>query len=305
MIKIKKLSKVETEEIVNKIVLKLEDNRKKIENSSIFNKEYKDIIDEIFLNCKEIVGGDIETILTLYENLRSRYPNYLIEINDIESNASQKKFNTYISKIFNYDSIKYRKFLFDLIEKIDVEICPYCNRNYVTVINTRTRKKRPQLDHFFPKSLFPLLSVSIANLIPSCSYCNQLKSDRFFPLSDNIYPYNEGIEDISYFNYKYGKSLKEINVVLNKGINKKMDKNAEYLAIEELYKTHKNIVKDIIDKSKIYNKMYIEELNKIKNFRKITNEEIKNFLGYTKREKIKDISLAKFKNDIINNVIKM
>ncbi|MFG6318797.1 MAG: hypothetical protein K1W33_02895, partial [Clostridia bacterium] len=244
--------KVETEEIVNKIVLKLEDNRKKIENSSIFNKEYKDIIDEIFLNCKEIVGGDIETILTLYENLISRYPNYLIEINDIESNASQKKFNTYISKIFNYDSIKYRKFLFDLIEKIDVEICPYCNRNYVTVINTRTRKKRPQLDHFFPKSLFPLLSVSIANLIPSCSYCNQLKSDRFFPLSDNIYPYNEGIEDISYFNYKYGKSLKEINVVLNKGINKKMDKNAEYLAIEELYKTHKNIVKDIIDKSKIY-----------------------------------------------------
>ncbi|QDV21268.1 hypothetical protein Pan153_59560 [Gimesia panareensis] len=45
-------------------------------------------------------------------------------------------------------------------------VCPYCD-NKMTDANRR-------MDHFFPDSKFPALSVSLTNLIPACETCNGL-----------------------------------------------------------------------------------------------------------------------------------
>jgi len=45
-------------------------------------------------------------------------------------------------------------------------VCPYCD-NKLTEANRR-------MDHFFPDSMFPALSVSLTNLIPVCETCNGL-----------------------------------------------------------------------------------------------------------------------------------
>ena len=67
------------------------------------------------------------------------------------------------------------------IERVGVEVCPYCGRNYVfsvkhpTKSNPNTRIK-PQIDHFLPKSEYPYLALNYYNLIPSCSTCNERPS---------------------------------------------------------------------------------------------------------------------------------
>ncbi len=43
-------------------------------------------------------------------------------------------------------------------------VCPYCDNEL--------SKANRQMDHFFPDSKFPALSVSLTNLIPACETCN-------------------------------------------------------------------------------------------------------------------------------------
>ncbi len=48
------------------------------------------------------------------------------------------------------------------------DICPYC-----------LERSTETLDHYLPKSSFPLLSITPVNLIPSCDTCNRKKLDDF------------------------------------------------------------------------------------------------------------------------------
>ena len=63
-------------------------------------------------------------------------------------------------------------------------ICPYCLKREVR-----------NLDHFLPKTKYPSLSISDANLIPSCSDCNhdKLNSTKLY-----INYYFEEIDDVSF-----------------------------------------------------------------------------------------------------------
>lgn len=62
---------------------------------------------------------------------------------------------------------------------LKIKACPYCNRSYISVIDSKA-KWRPQLDHFYPKERYPLLRLSIYNLIPSCGQCNFIKRSNVF-----------------------------------------------------------------------------------------------------------------------------
>ena len=86
----------------------------------------------------------------------------------------------------------------ELCHKLKVSICPYCNRQYIfttsKVLEDGTEKwvARPQLDHFYPKSIYPFLSCSFYNLIPSCPTCNMGKNDND---TETLYPYLEGFRN--------------------------------------------------------------------------------------------------------------
>ena len=73
--------------------------------------------------------------------------------------------------------------------------CTYCNRQYVITVNGKNDKERiarPQLDHWFSKELYPLLSLNIYNLIPCCSICNSsIKRNTIFSLDTHIHPYRD------------------------------------------------------------------------------------------------------------------
>jgi hypothetical protein len=64
--------------------------------------------------------------------------------------------------------------------------CPYC-----------TLRPASTLDHYLPKSLYPLYSVTPINLIPACKDCNTGKLTEFPTCSEDetLHPYYDNVED--------------------------------------------------------------------------------------------------------------
>ena len=125
-----------------------------------------------------------------------------------------------------------------------------------------------QLDHFFNKSQYPCLSVCVYNLIPSCSVCNQRKSNK----KENIfYPYTESFNDSAKFRYLginndddksqdfFHTSRIKLDIVAIKN-EEKVKKHIEVFNLQSLYNEHKDIVSELLIKREIYPDSYIDEL---------------------------------------------
>ena len=96
-------------------------------------------------------------------------------------------------RIFNSSS---KSEAYWLSKQIDSNTCVYCNRQYAFTIEKGTgrnkdeRLARPAFDHWFDKGSNPLMSLSLCNLIPSCTICNSsVKGSSKFDLSTHTHPY--------------------------------------------------------------------------------------------------------------------
>ena len=100
-------------------------------------------------------------LTNLIQNIYKKFP---------KSHYPKESINRIFYRIFvdyGYDKIDKLKF----IQKIALGSCPYCNRNYIFSINKKSSVKA-EIDHFYPKSIYPYLAISYFNLIPSCPTCN-------------------------------------------------------------------------------------------------------------------------------------
>jgi hypothetical protein len=179
---------------------------------------------------------------------------------------SKEVLNNIFYRIFvdyGYNKIDKLKF----IKNMDLGSCPYCNRNYVFSVNKKGSVK-PEIDHFYPKSIYPYLAVSYFNLIPSCPTCNGFgakeSKDTFYvypitnpyELKENDFKFSISPESIDFFNVeneKYNFDSFEIGIYGNKA-------NLEVFKLEELYKQHKDVVLELLIKKAYYPKSYIDEL---------------------------------------------
>ena len=135
--------------------------------------------------------------------LRQKKEYCLLQNNEFISHANDQNYNLFqesiensefetfkqkMVKLYN-DKFSNRKYkvreYYDKIKLISPNnICPYCLKREVR-----------NLDHFLPKTKYPSLSISDANLIPSCSDCNhdKLNSTKLY-----INYYFEEIDDVPY-----------------------------------------------------------------------------------------------------------
>jgi len=172
-------------------------------------------------------------------------------------------------------SVSSKKF----IEKVNLKVCPYCNRNYI--FNFKKNKKNEataQLDHFFDKSTYPYFALSMYNLVPSCSICNQRKSKKDVLVEPIYNPYKDNIHNHISFKSNEILSLEELKEkdldffseeriaisIEEKTINTKTKEHLTTFNIEGLYNNHKDIVCELYQKRVIYSDSYIDEL--LKNF---------------------------------------
>lgn len=179
--------------------------------------------------------------------------------------------------LLNYDD--FRKLGLDdkwgpyqLLEKLKISVCPYCNREYtITVQKNRKKLTRPDLDHFLPKAKFKILQVSFYNLIPSCHVCNQgLKGSKRIYYSKHLNPYEDNPEhSLMRFTYRpthmtgaQGISNSfEIEIHSNPKnpmSKKKVDGNKELFQLETIYNEHKDIVQDLIWKKDNWDNSHFE-----------------------------------------------
>ena len=244
-------------------------------------------------NLKKLIQFKPNELASLIENVYKKFP---------KSHYKKESLNRIFYRIFvdyGYDNLDKLKF----IQNINLGSCPYCNRNYIFNINKKGSIK-PEIDHFYPKSIYPYLAVSYFNLIPSCPTCNGFGAkegkDTFYTypisnpyeLNENDFKFSISPESIDFFNVeskKYDFNSFEIELNGNKA-------NLEIFKLEELYKQHKDIVLELLIKKAYYPKSYIEELKKFG----FTEDEIYRYLlcNYKKNEDLHKRPLSKLIKDI-------
>lgn len=193
-----------------------------------------------------------------------------------------------IEKFFSYDYFEKAEgkwTIYELCSKLNINVCPYCNRQYIfTVGSAKEKRTRPEIDHFFPKALYPYLACSLYNFIPSCHICNHSKSDD----GENIiYPYDEDFGKDFPFRVKFDKdsgesdnliNIKNAHVFFGKNncrglkstINEcqtcmlpKVKASLKTFHLKDIYNEHKIDLKDLFTRYRNYSKPKIDEITKL------------------------------------------
>lgn len=181
-----------------------------------------------------------------------------------------------------------------LLSLMGIEICPYCQRNYISNYTEKNDKKCEEednkeveenkveenndekttatLDHFYPKADYPFLALSLYNFVPSCQVCNSIfKGDA--DTCDSIYPYEEGFDELG---VKFKTSKEVIYEILgeknfdfsveidcknieDKEKKDKVENSIDNLGLDRVYKkSHNQYIQDLLYTVEKYPENYLE-----------------------------------------------
>lgn len=236
------------------------DSRRLAQNYSpaLHDYLYKDTGEPDVENVKELLLADrreMELLIRRFTPVHSAYSDDLLD------------------KIFQYKNFANRKVVREILREMEIPVCTYCNRLYITVL--KQGKVRAQMDHFFPKTRYPYLALCLYNLIPSCGVCNQAKSEldtKSFPL---LYPYEEEFGEKATFALdlkgkkdfvqKMQGASREIQVRINNlepfsDFGQKVSRQDTKLHLTDLYNEHGAYIADILRNYYINTEARVAEL---------------------------------------------
>lgn len=226
---------------------------------SILMNNHKMIYDVLY----DTLTGDLNVaeVKKLLLADRQALKEYIGIFGDYSSN--KKLSDELLDNIFRYDRYSNRIAAVEILKKMKVTVCPYCNRQYIFTLSNG--QARPQFDHYYPKSRYPYLALSLYNMIPSCSICNMAKSSLDTLKEPILYPFVEEMGSEAKFEIKrkrngnFARMLQGISSEFVIDLNTTNAKNEvvilnqmEKLHLDDLYNEHKEYVMDII-KSKYVN----------------------------------------------------
>ncbi len=246
-------------------------------------KSVKNMVRTEVLNKKErtYVENNLETIIKAkrldFQKIIAETKSFNKKKLSLAFIGSQKKkkftsgsFNGY-NKFSNKYTLPYSAY--SLAEKINLNVCPYCNRNYTyTIKSSNSKSVRPEFDHFICKKSHPIFALSFYNLIPSCSICNSsLKGQSKFSYKTHVHPYFDSFNDLKKFNVNNNllsiiTEEDEFDIVFEdiEGttfIEKEIANNhIKDFALKTQYSKHKDKVLELIDISRAYNDASFQNL---------------------------------------------
>ncbi len=256
-----------------------------------FNKSGKKVRTFFIDNMERIVlskPDDFDSIITEFTNKFNEQ--------GAESFASFKK---YMKN--QYDMMR-NEHGYWLLKKLDLKVCPYCNRQYTFTIEDR--KVSPELDHFYPKSKYPYFAISFYNIVPACSVCNHTKLEE----SIDLHPYFEGFDNNCKFRLRTKEGKEDsLDWALENEIEiafSNTNRNIDAFALKELYNEHTDYVEEIIDEVQAYNKQYYNSL--IDSYRGLGKQEadIERFIwgNYLENAEHENRTLSKLTKDILEQL---
>lgn len=272
--------------------------------SEPFKQELRELKNSLYL----ILVGDILQIRlfikTLHQNKSLLIHRHCEKNHPKSANYKkfQKRFEDLYVKELSGNSLK--KSFFEMFE--DINVCPYCNRNFINPIYKKTKVgcdneiQSPDIEHFFPKSMYPFLSLSISNLLPSCSFCNKIKSN-VDTYEDCRSPYE--IDNKQDFIFAFPQDLQNINkrkITLNTKF-----KNSEILHLENFYsEVHSQYINEVYFDVFSHPKQYLDELSII--LRKDESEQKKwykkFFRNYADEADFNKYPLSKLTKDLYDHL---
>lgn len=221
--------------------------------------------------------------------------------------------NNHIKNIIDYSFLD-SDIRHELLNKLAIEVCPYCNRQYITrYLKGKKLRSTADLDHFYPKSIYQLFTLSLFNFVPSCQICNS--RFKLAKSSEILYPYENGFDEDAYFKVKLNSkstldsitgqnTFFDLEVSVNPtAVNiRKIENSIEMFNLNEVYESHKDFVRELMYKNFVYSNTYKEQLNKLFSNMKLNPSEINLFL-YGSRLDAKELNtrpLSKLAFDVIN-----
>lgn len=271
---------------------------------------------------KTLVNKRPSDIRTYISDMEQNYPVLAADRNAKEHDAHATVSTLYqcIEKVFSnygYDSSLFPKD--GIQDDLGLIACPYCNRNFIKYIKVTNRRRieepsvKGQLDHFFPRSLYPYLAICKYNLVPCCPTCNGSsgKHDKDTRRLGVVSPYELNNADGLRFkmDVKGGDILnlehcaQGISISVDTSLNPQMDHNDEIFHLEQIYQTHTDYAAEIyIRKVMKENGIYLRATKgMLKRFHiNLTNDDVKRIVNgfYTNPKEFSMRPLSKFRMDL-------
>ncbi|MFV8327925.1 HNH endonuclease [Flavobacterium sp. ZS1P14] len=169
--------------------------------------------------------------------------------------------NIFVSSVYENDFDKW-----EFINRINVDTCSYCNRNYIFT-TPKNKRIKPEIDHFYPKKKYPMLGLSYYNLIPSCECCNGFGAKgQKDPFSENmVNPYLLNIDDFIFSHQVNNIAI--INPLVGKSditvfFKKKIQSHCDIFNLDDIYSLHHDHAIELVIKQRLkYSKNYNNYLN--------------------------------------------
>ncbi len=220
-------------------------------NDAEIDEDFKDELCSLKNNLFKILIGDFKTIKEYLIEL-DKSNSKLIHRDSTEKSADFKKYQKHFEALYKSQlsgNEKFKKSFFEIFKNMNV--CPYCNRNFINPIYKEERvgqdnsKQAPDIEHFFPKSIYPFFALSISNLLPSCAFCNKVKSDvDTYPNCKSPYEIEE-----NYFKFSFDSlDVSRRTIKLESSSD-----NSKILHLENLYaEVHNQFIDEVYLESRKY-----------------------------------------------------
>lgn len=136
------------------------------------------------------------------------------------------------SSAFNYDHL-IAIFGEEIVGLIDLHYCPYCADESIEPFNGY----RPAIDHYYPKSKFPFLALSLHNFVPAGDRCNS-RFKRNNHMIGHFNPAHDELPNDALFHFEYPLdrdfSADDTKVTIE-NICEKLHKNSALFHLEDVY----------------------------------------------------------------------
>lgn len=207
----------------------------------------------------------------------------------------------------------------ELIEAVGIEVCPYCNRNFIYTQKSLRKVKvvQAELDHFYSKELFPYLAIAKYNLVPSCPCCNgygaKFTTDAY--KENMVNPYEIGNAD-DYVGFRLrirNAKVTSLDTLAN-GLSFKMlakkpgvQSNIDVLNLEDLYQHHTDYAAELYFKGIVKaNRLYRTSLKGLLRRKGIvlSDDDIKRIIvgNYVREQDYGKRPLAKMMYDVAEDL---
>lgn len=246
-------------------------------------------------------------------------------------NALNTQIKNFISSIIDYSI--FNNYAYEIAKKLNINTCPYCNRNYINTVIDRKGNQiiRPTFDHFFPQKLHPFLALCFYNLIPSCYFCNSsLKGDDPISIDTHIHPYKEGFDKDATFhiliiNLKPNKSDPEnYNLFFSdnmiplspndryrkifggvRGVETPSEGNINLFKLKDIYQSHLDIVGEFVVKCDKLGSSYAKSLQPLFSSLGTSREEFYQYYfgNYFNEKNFHRRPMAKLTKDVVSQIM--